>query len=343
MPETFTFLNPDVRLWVPLAFTAEERAEDRRYSQNHDEIARLAPGVTLSAGASEDRRAWPREIIEQRRAVEVSARQRRLSQRDPVVGGRSRARRPFGALLLWGGVACLLLIAAVNITNLSLARATGRLKEVATRHALGAARAPRRPPAGDRNDDVDGHRRSARPGARLLESWRLEVVWARRHPTRARDPHGRGRHDAHSLPAAALGVIVGVVPAMHIAGVNLSVVLREDSRTGTAGRGARAVRGALVVAQVALAFVLLIGAGLLMASFRSPAQRRSRIHAGAGADGSSVAAGGALSRRQRVAVLHQSSARAHPCAARRRSRGRHELSAVQSGTTAAASSSPRVT
>ncbi len=63
-------------------------------------------------------------------------------------------------------------------------------------------------------------------------------------------------------------MIVGAVPAMHIAGTDLSVVLREDSRTGTAGRGARAVRGALVVAQVALAFVLLIGSGLLMASFR---------------------------------------------------------------------------
>ena len=68
--------------------------------------------------------------------------------------------------------------------------------------------------------------------------------------------------------AFALGVVVGLVPAMHVAGVNLSIILREDSRTGTAGRAARAVRGALVVAQVALAFVLLIGAGLLLASFR---------------------------------------------------------------------------
>ena len=49
MPETFTFLNPDVRLWVPLAFSAEDRAPDRRYSQNHDEIARLAPGAPCRA------------------------------------------------------------------------------------------------------------------------------------------------------------------------------------------------------------------------------------------------------------------------------------------------------
>ena len=49
---------------------------------------------------------------------------------------------------------------------------------------------------------------------------------------------------------------------------NLTVVLREEGRSGTAGRGARALRRALVVAQVAFAFVLLVGAGLLFASFR---------------------------------------------------------------------------
>ena len=55
---------------------------------------------------------------------------------------------------------------------------------------------------------------------------------------------------------------------MQLSGRNLSIVLREDGRTGTAGRSARYVRRGLVVAQVALAFVLLIGAGLLLASFR---------------------------------------------------------------------------
>ena len=58
------------------------------------------------------------------------------------------------------------------------------------------------------------------------------------------------------------------MPALQLAGLNLTLVLREDARTGTAGRGARRTRRALVVAQVALAFVLLVGAGLLLASFR---------------------------------------------------------------------------
>jgi putative ABC transport system permease protein len=68
--------------------------------------------------------------------------------------------------------------------------------------------------------------------------------------------------------ALALGVVVGLVPAQHFDGPNLGRALREDGRTGTGGRGARYVRRVLVVAEVALAFVLLIGAGLLLASFR---------------------------------------------------------------------------
>ena len=48
LPADFRFLNPDVRIWTPLAFSAEERAEDARYSQNHELIARLAPGATLA-------------------------------------------------------------------------------------------------------------------------------------------------------------------------------------------------------------------------------------------------------------------------------------------------------
>jgi putative ABC transport system permease protein len=51
LPEGFTFLNPDVAIWTPLAFTAQQRSEDARYSQNHDQIARLAPGEPVQPSA----------------------------------------------------------------------------------------------------------------------------------------------------------------------------------------------------------------------------------------------------------------------------------------------------
>ena len=174
-----------------------------------------------------------------------------------------------GALqMLWGGVICLLLIAGVNITNLSLARASGRLKELATRHALGAARGRviRQLVTETTILTVLGGLMGLGLGY-----WSLGALTALglADIPRAHEIRMDTTVVAFILGLAfALGIVVGLVPAMHVAGVNLSIILREDSRTGTAGRAARAVRGALVVAQVALAFVLLIGAGLLLASFR---------------------------------------------------------------------------
>ena len=68
--------------------------------------------------------------------------------------------------------------------------------------------------------------------------------------------------------AAVIGFVLGLIPVASVLPANLNVVLREEGRSGTSGRGARTLRRALVVAQVAFAFVLLVGAGLLFASFR---------------------------------------------------------------------------
>jgi putative ABC transport system permease protein len=68
--------------------------------------------------------------------------------------------------------------------------------------------------------------------------------------------------------AAVVGALIGLVPAFDLFKVNLASVLQEEGRTGTAGRKRRAMRQAMVVGQVAFAFVLLIGSGLLLASFR---------------------------------------------------------------------------
>ena len=174
-----------------------------------------------------------------------------------------------GALqLLWGGVLLVLLIAAVNITNLSLVRATGRTKELATRQALGAAR--RRVVRQLVTETTVLTTLGGLLGL-LAGAWSLGVLSALglADIPRAHEIRMDGVVVAFSLGLALLlGIVVGAVPALHLSDMNVSVVLREDGRTGTAGRGARYTRRALVVAQVALAFVLLIGAGLLLASFR---------------------------------------------------------------------------
>src|SRR5262249_14699356 len=68
--------------------------------------------------------------------------------------------------------------------------------------------------------------------------------------------------------AMLVGIGLGLIPVASVVPANLTAVLREEGRTGTSGRGARSLRRVLVVAQVAFAFVLLVGAGLLFASFQ---------------------------------------------------------------------------
>jgi predicted permease len=267
MPEGFAFLNPVVVMWTPLAFSPQERSEESRYSQNHEQIARLAPGATL-AQAQQQLDAQTRRNIENAGALKALL--ANAGYHAVAVGLEADMVRDVRRTLhlLWGGVLFVLLIAAANITNLVLVRATGRMKELATRNALGAS-----------------FGRMARQ--LLTETLLLTIVggalglalgaWSLRGiSTLGLSDLPRGHEIGmdwivvtFTLGLAVLqGLIISAVPLLQISGLNLNIVLREDGRTGTAGRGAGLVRRALVTVQVALAFVLLVGAGLLFASFR---------------------------------------------------------------------------
>ncbi len=267
LPETFFFLSPEVRLFVPLAFGPDDVTDDRRHSQNHELLLRLAPGVSLeraqarvdAQNAAVIERAGPLKDVLVR--VGYATRLQPL-ERDVVRNVRSALQ------MLWGGVVFVVLIAAVNIANLALVRGNGRMKELATRNAIGA-----------------GHSRIARQliteatiltiaGASLgvllgyVSLDALEWIGFTDLP-RAHEIRIDAMVLAATLaPAVLLGIAVGAGPAVQLARVNLSGLLREEGRSGTAGRTAGYVRRTLVVAQVGLAFVLLVGAGLLLASFQ---------------------------------------------------------------------------
>ncbi len=170
--------------------------------------------------------------------------------------------------LMWGGSLFVLLIGCVNVANLVLVRSRVRLKELAMRLALGA-----------------GRWRIARQ--LITESLLLTLVSAfaglavgslalQALGTLSLQDFPRGSEIAldgvviaSSLAlAAAIGIVLGLIPVAAVLPLNLTTVLREEGRGGTAARGARTLRRALVALQVAFAFVLLIGAGLLFASFR---------------------------------------------------------------------------
>jgi len=267
LPDTFTFLNPDVKIWVPLAFTDAQLSEESRYSQNHQDIARLALGVTLAQAQARLDAQTARNI---ERAGPVKSALLNARYHTPVQFLQADlVRNVRGAIqLLWGGVLFVLLIAAVNITNLSLVRATGRTKELATRQALGAVRAR---VARQLVTETTLLTTTGGVLGLLAGYWSLGVLSALglADIPRAHEIRMDGIVVIVTLALTLLlGLVVGAVPAMQLSGMNVGSVLREDGRTGTAARGARYTRRALVVAQVALAFVLLIGAGLLLATFR---------------------------------------------------------------------------
>jgi predicted permease len=267
MPQDFLFADPETLLWRPLAFTAQQKSDQNRHSANFSQIGRLKPGASLEQARAQidalnarnlDRFPQFREIV-----VNAGFHTVVVPLQDTLVGELKAT-----LYLMWGGALFVLLIGCVNVANLVLARSRTRMKELATRVALGASR--------------------GRIAAQLMiESTMLTVIsgviglafgWA---ALRALNLIGlqelpRGsevRLDAVAVVytlaiAIALGLILGLIPTLAVIPARLTTVLREEGRSGTSGRGARTLRRVLVAAQVGFAFMLLIGAGLLFASFK---------------------------------------------------------------------------
>src|SRR5579885_2473235 len=138
MPQGFQFVDPEARYWVPLAFTP--RQKEARHSSNWHSIGRLKPGATIeqaraqldAINAANDQRFPQWKEVLKNAGFYVSA--------EPLLDMLVKDVRAT-LYLLWGGAVFVLLIGAVNIANLALARVALRGKEFATRLALGATRA----------------------------------------------------------------------------------------------------------------------------------------------------------------------------------------------------------
>jgi putative ABC transport system permease protein len=168
--------------------------------------------------------------------------------------------------ILLGAVLCVLLIACANVANLLLARAAGRVREVAVRQALGADRARL-----IRQLLTESVLLSLAGGLLgvMFAFWGLRLLIASL-------PDGIPRADEIGLDGTVLaatfgvavltGLVFGLAPAFSLAGRKLSEPMREGGR-GSVGPGHRRLRDGLVMAEVALALVLLVGAGLLLRSF----------------------------------------------------------------------------
>jgi predicted permease len=263
LPPGFRFLSSEARLYFPFSSGPEDRGSGQRHSGGNSKqmIARLRPGATLAqAQAQIDAQNATLEADDPKAKMMADAGFRSVVA--PLHEDHVRTIRP---VLLWmqAGAFALLLIGAVNLTNLLLIRASSRVKETAVRQALGASRLRVASEvvvettlltlAGGSLGLVAGA-----GGIRLLR-----VLGADRLPL--------GTHiayDARLACVAVLGALVmGLALAVPITWFNLrgrlASGIQSEPRGGTPSRSGQSLRHGFIVAQIGLATVLLSGAGLL--------------------------------------------------------------------------------
>lgn len=268
MPPGFLAPGEETALIIPFAFTAEQRADTQRGQEFSVMVARLDPGATIA------------QLDDQMRAI-VRRNAERLAQakafwetsgftgyavpyRDEVVG----EVRP-ALLVLQTGVLLVLLIAGANVANLQLVRATARHREMAVRAALGASSRDLL-----RHLLVEGLVLAAAGG---LLGAAVGAAGMRALVAMAGDQlplaGAVGLHPAVLAFTAAVslltGVVFGLVPAAGLTRGRLLDTLKEEGGRGSPGRRTSRFRNALAAGEVALALVLLVGAGLLVRSFAS--------------------------------------------------------------------------
>lgn len=265
LPRDFRFLSSDARMWQPLPSSKEDRSPQSRHSNNLEMIARLRPGATMAQAQTQ-----------------IDALNARLLKDDPFgkvvadagfhtmvldLHGYHVAQIRPTLLLLQAGVLFLLLIGAVNLANLLLIRASARSREQAICQALGASRGQVAAQIVTETLVIalTGGLLGLGVGTAAVRA--LALVGADRLPL--------GSSISFDLPVVATAlagaVAVGLLLALPIfwfnAHASLAPVLNTESRGGTTTRGTHRLRHALIAAQIALAFMLLAGAGLLGVSF----------------------------------------------------------------------------
>jgi len=234
---------------------------EQRGSHSLQAVARLKPGVTI-AQAQADLASIAATLTQKYPETNTNFGVATRPLREDMIGDVRTA-----LYVLFGAVLCVLLIANANVANLLLARASARGKEIALRAAMGASRARI-----IRQLLTESLLLSGLGGlfGLLIAQWGTEALVKT-------VPQNIPRISTIQLDASVLGftllvslatgVIFGLVPAWQASHVDLNTSLKSGTRTGGGGEGKGRVRNGLIMAEVALALVLLISAGLLIQSF----------------------------------------------------------------------------
>jgi predicted permease len=265
MATDFAFVDSGVQMWIPAAFTEPQKQVSARHANNWTYIGRLKAGATI-------------EQVQAQLDALTAANKERFPMFTPLIGDTFRSiavalhddlisdvRGPL--YLLWAGAVCVLLIGCMNVASLVFARAQVRVKELAMRAALGACQWRLIRQLATEHlvlsaGAAAGGLAIAAAGLRAFGTLSLE------HLPPGTDVRIDPLVAAYTIAVAiAAGIVIAAIPAFGARRLDLTSAFR-DARTAMSGGAARTLRRALVVVQVSVALVLLVGAGLLLASFR---------------------------------------------------------------------------
>jgi putative ABC transport system permease protein len=256
MPRGFDYPT-QTEIWFPYPM---DPAKEKRFNRFLTVVGRLKPGVDIQQARSE------MTVINERLAQNYVETNRgwnvKLTRLHDRLVGNLRA----SLLILLGAVALVLLIACANVANLQLARATYRKREIAVRTALGASRV--RIIRQLLTESVLLSIVSGAVGLALsIGLTRLLVSVSPPNSPRFEEIRMDFRVFVFAFAVAFItGIVFGLVPAIQTSKIDLNETLKEGGRSGSQSRHNR-IGSALMVSEIALSFMLLVGAGLLIKSF----------------------------------------------------------------------------
>ena len=271
MPRDFAYPAGRV-IWTPLEYT-EAFTTSQRGAWYLSAVGRVKPRIPIEQVTAEIQtigKQLAKQYPDSNEGLDVTA----MSLHEAMVGNIRQA-----VFVLLGAVGFVLLIACTNVANLLLARAATRETEMAVRSALGAGRGRL-----VRQLLTESAILGAAGGALglLLGIWGVDALISL-------EPQGIPRLSEIRIDTTvacftlalsiATGLLFGLVPAFHSTSTSLSGVLKEAGRGALTTRGGARMRGALVIAEMALAVMLLAGAGLLIRSFTKLASVDPGFHA----------------------------------------------------------------
>jgi putative ABC transport system permease protein len=263
MPVGFQFPEKDTELWKPLAFSPNLLSENNRGSHFLEAFARLRENVTLAQAQAELNNLTMRMSQDHKQTYPRGLGLAVRSLQEDKVGGNLRR----ALFILLGAVALVLAVSCANVAHLLLANAAARHREIAVRAALGASRSRM-----IRQFLTESLLLSVIGGVAglVIAVWgtRILIAMLPKDTPRIEEIGLDYRVVVFTLTVSVLtGILFGLFPALQSSKVDLNTNLKEAGRGAEAPKRLR-LRNALVISEIALALVLLIGAGLLLKSFQ---------------------------------------------------------------------------